>query len=127
LEMESPVAARVPPAATAVVEIVPDVRASVEPLSVKRPVFPAVPSLVNESEFSVIVPIVLVPVVWVVPPKTSAHEPDVVGMTVQFEAFDQLPLPPPPVQVAVVWACTGEAIAVATMAATKKPSSRRAD
>lgn len=81
---------------------------SVEPLSVKVAVLPVEPSFVNDIVPSVISPILFVFVVCVVPPKTRLHAPDVVGKVLQFEAVDQLPLPPPPDHVATP---TGPAMA----------------
>ena len=89
-----------PPAVVAEVMIVPSESASVDPLSVKAVVLPAEPSFVNDIVPSVIVPMLFVFVVCVVPPKTRFHDPDVVGNVLQFEAVDQLPLPPPPDHVA---------------------------
>jgi hypothetical protein len=57
--------------------------------------------LVNDSESTLIVPMLFVPVVCVSPPKTKLHVPDVVGTVLQFAELDQLPLPAPPVHVAL--------------------------
>ena len=73
--------------------------ASVEPLSVNEAVLPAEPSFVNDSVSTLMVPMSLAFVGWVVPPNTRFQTPAVCGCELQFDASFQLPLPPPPVHV----------------------------
>jgi hypothetical protein len=103
------------PLVVAVVVIVALESASVEPLNVKFAFLPTVPLLPNVSESTVICPMLFVFVVCVVPPKTRLHDPDVVGNVLQFEAVDQLPLPPPPDQVVIPAKASPEPTANATM------------
>lgn len=90
-----------PPLVVAEVAMDPALSDSVEPLTVKLEVLTPEPSLVNESEFTVIRPILFVEVVCVWPTNTMFHGADVVGWLDQFDELAQLPLPPPPVHVAL--------------------------
>ena len=101
LAMTSPELASAPPLVAVVVIAALD-RASVEPLSVKVDVWPAEPLLVKDIAMVLIVPMLFVPVVCVVPPKTRPQLFDVVGSVLQLDASDQFPLPPRPDHVVVV-------------------------
>ena len=58
------------------------------------------PLFVNDIVPKVIVPMSFVFVVRVLPPKIRLHVPEVSGTVLQFDAVDQLLLPPPPDHVA---------------------------
>ena len=97
-----------PPAAVVIAELF---SASVEPLRMNVPVWPAEPLFVNDIVPSVIVPMVFVLVVCVTPPNTRFHVPDVVGMVLQLDDVDQLPEPPPPVHVALPIGAANDGVA----------------